>query len=723
MNHRLYFLPAILLLLSACADNDKPSPAPVRPVTDTYFGVEVTDPYRYMENMYDTVFLGWMQEYADYTRGMLDNISGREQLIEWFGELDQRKSDKIYGLQIAESGRYFYLKLTPEDEVGKLYYRDSYAGEEYLLYDPEKYDDGTGASYVIASIHPDFDGDRIAISVAPNGSESLTMFIMDVAARKLLPDKIRQVFGSVSWLGDGSGIVYGMANTDDIHDPGRLIDTKVFYHRIGTQQQDDRVVFSSEMYPEVGRRPEEIPRILYDHYENDYFLLLSTVERYFKLFRAEMDEFDPSIRFDWKPLITREDQVQNFYTKDDDLYLYTAKNAPGFEILRTSKTSPDIPGAEVVVPEPEAGMISGFAFTSEALYYKIKINGVQELLFRLPEGTNAAEKVKLPAKAGSLGIRTRMHKFDDIWVSITGWTMDDRRYRFHSSSGEFTPEPLSSSASFPEYEDLMVEELLVPSHDGVLVPLSVIYRKGTATDGTAPLLLNGYGAYGVSLTPYFNPYLLTWTLKGGIYAVTHVRGGGELGDAWRLAGHKTTKPNTWKDFIACAEYLTDKKYTSPEKLAVFGGSAGGILVGRAITERPELFAAAVSLVGVMNPLRIEQSPNGPVNAPEFGTVKDSVECMALMEMDAYLHVKDDVAYPATLVTAGFNDPRVIVWQPAKFVARMQAANGSGGPILFDVDYTSGHGVGDTKSKSFEDIADLISFALWQTGHREFKLQD
>lgn len=713
----------VMLLVAACANNEQPSLAPVRPVTDTYFGVKVTDPYRYMENMDDTVFLKWMQEYAEYSRGMLDDISGRQELIEWFHVLDQRKSDKLYGLKITDTGRYFYLKLTPEDEVGKLYYRDAYEKEEQLLYDPAAFNDGTGANFVIGNIHPDFKGERIGISVAPDGSESLTMIIMDVATGKLLPDKISQVFGSVSWLRDGTGLIYGKANTDDIHDPNRLLGTKIYYHKLGSTQQEDQVVFSSELYPEIGRRPEEIAQLLYDHYENDFYLLLSTVERYLKLYRAEMDTFDPEKRFDWKPLIARKDQVQNFYTKNDELYVYTAKGAPGFQILKTSKINPELPNAEIVVPEPETGMISGFAFTSEAMYYKLKINGVQERLFRIPTGTNIAEEVPLPAQAGTLGIRTRNHKFDDIWISITGWTMDGKRYRYHPSSGEFTHEPLSSVANFPEYADLVVEELMVPSHDGVLVPLSVIYQEGTKMDGSAPVLMTGYGAYGISMTPWFNPYMLTWTLKGGIYVVAHVRGGGELGDAWRLAGHKTTKPNTWKDFIACAEYLTSEKYTTVEQLAIYGGSAGGILIGRSITERPDLFAAAVPMVGVMNTLRAEQSPNGPVNAPEYGTIMDSTECMALIEMDAYLHVEDNVAYPATLITAGFNDPRVIVWQPAKFAARMQAANGSSEPILFDVDYSSGHGVGDTKSKKFEDIADLLSFALWQTGHDEFTLKD
>ena len=184
---------------------------------------------------------------------------------------------------------------------------------------------------------------------------------------------------------------------------------------------------------------------------------------------------------------------------------------------------------------------------------------------------------------------------------------------------------------------------------------------------------------------------------------------------------KTTKPNTWKDLIACTEYLISEEYTSPKKVAIYSASAGGILVGRAMTERPDLYAAVIPGVGCMNTLRGENSPNGPVNIPEFGTSQDSVECMALIEMDSYLHLQDGVEYPATLVTAGMNDPRVIAWQPAKFAARLQAANASGKPILFWADYDAGHGMGNTKSKQFESLADVMSFALWQTGHPGFKV--
>ena len=281
---------------------------------------------------------------------------------------------------------------------------------------------------------------------------------------------------------------------------------------------------------------------------------------------------------------------------------------------------------------------------------------------------------------------------------------------------------MSSVAEYPEYDGLVVEELMVPSHDGVKVPLSLIYKKDLKKDGRNTVIMSGYGAYGSSLTPYFSPINLLPVYEGGIYAVPHVRGGGELGDQWYKAGFKTTKPNTWKDLIACAEYLVKEKYTSQQKIAINAASAGGILVGRAMTDRPDLCAAAIPEVGCLNAIRMEESPNGPVNTPEFGTAKDSIECMALLEMDAYYHLKNGEKYPASLVTAGMNDPRVIAWQPAKFAARLQASNSSEKPILFLADYDAGHGIGNTKTKSFQSLADVYSFALWQTGHPKFQVK-
>jgi prolyl oligopeptidase len=424
----------------------------------------------------------------------------------------------------------------------------------------------------------------------------------------------------------------------------------------------------------------------------------------------------------WKHLFKLEDEVYDFQTTDKEMYICTPKDAPNFKILKTSVMNPDLGTAEVVVPENPHRTITSFGITSDGLYYTLSENGVVAKFLFLPHGEKSGKEIELPFAAGTVYVNTKGFKFSDAWVNIMGWTSDYQRYRYIPQKNEFTLENLSSTAEYPEYANLIVEELMIPSHDGVKVPLSLVYNKDIKKDGNNPVLFYGYGAFGSSMDPFFGPNLLLWTHDGGILAIPHVRGGGELGDQWYKSGFKTTKPNTWKDLIACAEYLVTENYTSPKKIAINSGSAGGILIGRAMTERPDLFAVAIPQVGCLNTLRFEESPNGPVIAPEFGTVKDSVECMALIEMDSYLHIKDGVKYPATLITAGMNDPRVIAWQPAKFAARLQAANASDKPILFWTDFAAGHGIGNTKTKQFESLADMLSFAFWQTGHPDYQLK-
>jgi prolyl oligopeptidase len=255
----------------------------------------------------------------------------------------------------------------------------------------------------------------------------------------------------------------------------------------------------------------------------------------------------------------------------------------------------------------------------------------------------------------------------------------------------------------------------VPSHDGVRVPLSIVYRKGLKRDGSHPLLLDGYGSYGITYDPNFSAMRLAWLERGGVFAAAHVRGGGEYGESWHQAGQKATKPNTWKDFIACAEYLVKEGYTSPEHLAGSGTSAGGILIGRAITERPDLFRAAVPRVGVMNALRTEHEPGGPANIPEFGTTAKEDEFRALREMDAVAHVRPGVRYPAVLLTAGINDSRVEAWQPAKMAAVMQEQKVPERPVLLRVAFDAGHGMGLTKAQRAAEMADIYGFLLWQLG--------
>jgi prolyl oligopeptidase len=298
---------------------------------------------------------------------------------------------------------------------------------------------------------------------------------------------------------------------------------------------------------------------------------------------------------------------------------------------------------------------------------------------------------------------------------VSTWTKAFKIYTYDPKSAKVSDTGVQPAGPFDDPTDLESEEVKVPSHDGMLVPLSIVHKKGLKLDGTNPTLLDGYGAYGYAITPYFDAVQVAWYELGGVNAICHVRGGGEYGEEWHLAGKGATKSNTWLDFIACAQYLVDKKYTSPARLAGTGGSAGGILIGRAITERPDLFSAAIIDVGFLDAVRSETSANGETNIPEFGTVKIEEGFRNLYAMSAYQHVKDGTSYPAVLLTTGINDPRVAPWESGKMTARLQAATSSGKPVLLRVDYGGGHGGGSGEKEHQEATADRWSFLLWQFG--------
>jgi len=702
----------------------KPPLAKVEPVEEVYFGVKVSDPYRYMENLKDEYVEKWLKAQADYTRSKLNSIPKRQFLIDKMYEFDSRRKATYSGLRITENDLFFYLKTKPDEETGKLYYRygDNEEEPEYLLYDPQFFGSDTAKKYVISGFSPSYDGSKVLFGVAPNGSENTILLTMDVKNRKLYPEQIDRCWGaSPSWLPDGSAYLYNRLQSSDVHDMDREKDSKVYLHVVGTDPAADKEIFSREKYPELGIKEEDIPFV--DYWKDSKYIagFIASVDSRLNVLYAPADELYKE-KIAWKRLFKPEDEVYGFDVTEDELYIFTPKNAPNFKVLKTSLKNPDIENAEVVIPEPVQENLRSCHLTKNGIYYTTTKNGIEARLFHLPYGSKNPEEIELPFPAGKISLISKGFKYDNFWVTINGWTKDYHFYRYLRKSKEFILKNSSVLPEYPEYSDLVVEELMVPSHDGVKVPFSLIYKKGMKKNGQNRVLILGYGAYGNSINPFFSPNSLLWIHEGGILAVAHVRGGGELGDEWHKGGFKTTKPNTWKDLIACTEYLIKGKYSSSDRIAITGGSAGGILIGRAMTERPDLFVAAIPRVGCMNPLRVEESPNGPVNVPEFGTVKDSVECMALIDMDSYLHIEKSTEYPATLVTAGMNDPRVIAWQPAKFAARLQACNASDNPVLFWVDYEAGHGHGNVKSKSFEGLADRLGFALWQTGHPEYQIK-
>jgi prolyl oligopeptidase len=299
------------------------------------------------------------------------------------------------------------------------------------------------------------------------------------------------------------------------------------------------------------------------------------------------------------------------------------------------------------------------------------------------------------------------------WTTAPTWLKYDPQSKTATDTGIQPPLPIDTSA----FES---EEVKAKSADGTMVPLSIIRQKGAALDGTHPTHLVGYGAYGISLDPVFDPVWVAWLERGGVIAIAHVRGGGEYGEEWYRAGYKLTKPHTIEDFLGCAQYLIENNYTTQQRLSGEGTSAGGILIGGAITRRPDLFGAALIRVGISNALRAEFEPNGPPNIAEFGTVTQADGFKGLYAMDAYQHVKAGTAYPAVLLTSGINDPRVDPAQPAKMTARLQAASSSGKPVLLRVDYDAGHGMGSTRSQHDLEYTDEAAFLLWQAGAFDFQ---
>jgi prolyl oligopeptidase len=328
-------------------------------------------------------------------------------------------------------------------------------------------------------------------------------------------------------------------------------------------------------------------------------------------------------------------------------------------------------------------------------------------------GDREGHPIELPFIGAASLHEDPAHAYDDWLYTLAGWTQPPQILRL--AGGMSTDAGLRSQPKLPALPPIEVVDVKVPSHDGAMVPMTLLYRKGLQRDGGNPTLLTAYGSYGLSETAGFSPARFAWLERGGILAFANVRGSGVYGESWRMAGFKTSKPNTWKDGVACAQYLIAQGYASPKTLAVMGTSAGGIFVGRTVTSAPQLFAAAIFNVGVMDAVRAEDSANGITNISEFGSYRNAGDFPALFEMSTYHQIQDGVSYPAVLLVHGLNDPRVDVWHSAKAAARLQAASTSGKPILLRLDAQAGHGVGSTATQRYALSADIYSFLLWQMG--------
>jgi len=708
---------ATLVAASVALAQSPPAAPPVRNVTDTYFGVAVADPYRYMEDMKNAEVAAWMKAQADYANATFKRIPGRDEL---YNEIEKR-GDAVAArvLSVQRVGdKVYYLKRLANENIPKLYVRDGYAGPERLLVDPElvKNDDGTHSS--IDYYQPSPDNRYVATGISPAGSEASVLRIVDVASGKPLADTIdRAQYAAPSWLPDGR-LMYSRLQKLGPDSPitDKYQNQRVYVHTIGEDPDRDVALFGAGVSPRVKVDPTELVVATWAPGSRYVAaLVINGVQRELRIHVAPVASLDGA-KTPWTTVTTRDDDVNDFALAGDDLYLMSHKGTPRFKVLRTPLAKPSVATAQVVLPAG-ASVVTGIVAAGDAIYVR-KMNAGMSELWRLPRATHKPERIALPY-AGDIDSMSTDPRRRDIVFDFGGWTRSGAIYAYDPANHKLIDTKLQPQGPYDSPADLESREVLVKAADGTSVPLSLVYKKGIKLDGSNPTILYGYGAYGISMTPFYRPTYLPWFDRGGVLAVAHVRGGGEYGEDWYKGGYKATKPNTWRDAIACAEWLVANKWTSTDKLSIMGGSAGGIFVGRAITERPDLFGAAVGQVPVSDMMRAESSSNGVPNIPEFGTVKTEEGFKALYAMSPYHWVKDGVKYPAVLLTTGINDPRVDAWEAAKMAARLQAASTSGKPVLLRIDYEAGHGFGTTKKQGYAERADTFAFLFREAGVKPF----
>lgn len=707
------------LLCTVAPAQTKPPVAPVRSVTDTYFGVAVTDPYRYMEDLKNPEVADWMKAQAEYTRQTLAKIPQRDEILKEVTTFGDAAASRVSSVQVVAE-KLYYLKRRADENISKLYTRNGFTGTERLLVDPDKMPAPEGKHFAIDYFAASQDNKYLAYGISIGGSEESVLHVINVATGTETGDVIdRANFGSPSWLPDGRLLYNRLQKLA----PGapvteKYLNSRAYVHVLGKNPDDDTPLLGAGLAPGIPIEPAEIPAAL-SPIGSKYAigLIVNGVQNEFKLYVAPKSALAGD-KTPWVKVVDNADDVTGFDVAGERLYLLSHKDASRFKVLTLSLTKPELATAGVVVPPSEA-VVTGLAVAKDALYVR-RMNGATSDLLRVPYTQGAKPVlVKLPF-SGDVDELSADPRRPGAVFNLGAWTRFGGYYAFEPAVNKVVDTRLQPQGKYDNPLDLVSTEVKVAAKDGVLVPLSIVHKKGIKLDGNNPTILYGYGAYGISETPFYRPTFLPWFDRGGVFAVAHVRGGGEYGEDWHKAGYKQTKPNTWNDAIACAEWLVAHRYSSPAKLAIMGGSAGGIFVGRSITDRPDLFGAAIDEVPASDMLRFEYSANGAPNVPEFGTTKKEDEFKALLAMSPYQNVKDGVAYPAVLVTTGINDPRVDAWEAGKMTARLQVATSSDKPILLRIDYDAGHGYGSTKKSQYEERADMLAFLFWQLGVRGFQ---
>jgi prolyl oligopeptidase len=680
-----------------------PPRAKVDVVEETVQGHKITDSYRWLEDANSAETQEFVGAELAYTRGILDPLPGRDRIHR---ELTELLSIGSIGTPQVGGKYYFYLRREGTQNQAVLLVREGIHGKDRALVDVNQMSaDGTVALDWWA---PSDDGKYVAYGTSPGGSEESTLRIVETSSGKLLPDTIdRARHANVAWKKDNSGFYYGRTpKKGDVPAGEEVYHVKIFYHALGSDPEKDTLIFGDRLHA------QDVPVAqLAD--DEDRWLLITVFEGYTK---TEM--FLQDLKAGTAPIeVTRgKDFSYSGEILRGQLYIFTNEDAPRYRVLRVDAQKPGHDGWREIIPESDAVLknvviIHGNLF---GLYEK----NVTSLLKMFSGDGRLLSDVRLPG-LGSVTETGGKWNSDEAFFGFQSFTVPPSIYSIEFKKGE-TPE-LWARVDAPSIDPSAYEvnQVWFASKDGTKVPMFVFHKKGLVLNGKNPTVLTGYGGFNISLTPSFVGDRYLWLEHGGVFAVANLRGGAEFGEDWHRAGMLDKKQNVFDDFIAAAEYLIAQKYTDKEHLAIRGGSNGGLLVGVALTQRPDLFRAVVCAVPLLDMLRYQHFQIAKLWIPEYGSAEDAKQFDFIYAYSPYQHVKAGVEYPAVLFMTADSDTRVDPMHAKKMAALMQAeaANGQSRerPILLRIEPKAGHGVGKPITKQIEELTDVYSFLFWQLG--------
>ena len=695
---------ALALALPARADDKAaatPPAASKRPVEDQFFGTPVNEDYRWLENWGDPEVKSWVESQNLYSRDVLDHLPGRTEILDRVQMLNRSLTPHYRGL-IYRGTSLFAIKDQPPKNQPLVVRLDSPddTTKQNVVVDCNVVD--PSGNTTINFFEPSLDGTKVAVSLSQGGTEAGDVHVYDAHTGKPLADVIPRVNGgtaggSVAWNADGTGFWFTRyPRKGERPDEDLDFYQQVYFHKLGTPESEDRYVIGKS-FPKIAEielhSSDDGKRMLIDVRNGD------GGEHGFWLKQ-------PSGTI--VPVAAFKDRAVQAEFAGTGLLLMSLLESPNGSVLRVPLEKPAIAGAKTIVPPGETA-IEAIHVAGTRLYVQDIVGGPSQMRMFSFAGAPLG-KLPLPPVTSLDGFAS--YQGNQVLIERESFTEPPKWLRYDPAAGGLAP-TLLEMRSPADYSDIEVRREFAVSKDGTKVPVNILMKKGTVLDGHAPLLLYGYGGYGLSQRPYFSASRRLWLEQGGVYAVANIRGGGEYGDAWHLAGNLTHKQNVFDDFAACAKHLVDRRYTAVDRMACQGGSNGGLLMGATLTQHPELFGAVVSSVGIYDMLRVELSPNGLFNTTEFGSVKDSAQFHALLDYSPYHNVKDGTQYPALLLLTGVNDPRVTPGNSFKFAARLQAS-GTSKPVLLRTSLTTGH-IGTPLAAKNQELADIYAFLFAQLG--------